>query len=593
MNWENHLSASELRREAEAELARMTANQPLLPSDADRSKLLHELQVHQIELEMQNQALRDAYNEINDSLLRFRELYDLAPVAYYTLDRSGAIIKANALGGRLLASTPGEVLGFHLSIFVSPEQAETFVDFLFRIFRQRTLEVCQLTLARPKGIPTVHVQMEGIADDAGETCRLVVTDLTQQRDTEVALRAVERQAAELAVAKQAAEVASQAKAAFLANMSHEIRTPMNAIFGMLHLLQGTALTEVQSGHLGKIDVATKHLLAIINDILDLSKIESGRFALTQAPFSLGVLLDNVAAILGEQASHKGIALRIHLAESLRKTQLMGDQQRLQQVLLNLTANAVKFTEDGEICIQVASIGGCHDSQTVRFEVTDTGIGIPAADLVRIFSAFEQADNSLSRNHGGTGLGLAISQRLVGLMGGTIAVGSTPGVGSTFSFSLELPYASLSAESAQMAKLTGDEAAAELRRNFGRRRLLLVEDEPINQEVTLEILGNELGLQVDLAVNGAIAVELARQTKYDLILMDMQMPVLDGLAASAAIRRLPGHATTPILAMTANVQADDRQRCLNAGMNDFVPKPVDPENLFLVLLKWLAETSQED
>lgn len=588
MNWENHLSASELRREAEAELARMTANQALLPSDADRSKLLHELQVHQIELEMQNQALRDAYNEINDSLLRFRELYDLAPVAYYTLDRSGAIIKANALGGRLLASTSGEVLGFHLSIFVSPEQTETFADFLFRVFRQRTLETCQMTLVRPKGIPSVHVQMEGIADEAGETCRLVVTDLTQQHDTEAALRAVERQAAELAVAKQAAEAASQAKAAFLANMSHEIRTPMNAIFGMLHLLQGTELTEIQSGHLGKIDVATRHLLAIINDILDLSKIESGHFALNQAPFSLGVLLENVVTILEEQAKHKGITLRSHLAESLREIQLLGDQQRLQQVLLNLAANAVKFTEHGEISIQVSSIGSCSDSQNVRFEVSDTGIGIPAADLVRIFNAFEQTDNSLSRNHGGTGLGLAISQRLVGLMGGTIAVGSTPGVGSTFSFSLDLPYVRQLPESAQISKITGAEAAAELLRNYGCRRLLLVEDEPINQEVTLEILGNELGLQVDLAINGAVAVELARQRKYDLILMDMQMPVLDGLAASAAIRRLPEYATTPILAMTANVQVDDRQRCLNAGMNDFVPKPVDPDNLFLALLKWLSK-----
>ena len=382
----------------------------------------------------------------------------------------------------------------------------------------------------------------------------------------------------LAAAKDAAEQANRAKSAFLANMSHEIRTPLNAILGLAYLLRRKGATPAQIERLDKIADAGRHLLAILNDILDLSKIEAGKLVLEESDFALSALFDQVCSLIADAAKEKGLTVEIDVAAA--PLWLRGDPTRLRQALLNFAGNAVKFTEHGVIGLSARLVDERDDGLLVRFEVRDTGIGLTPEQQSRVFDTFEQADASTTRRHGGTGLGLAITRRLAQLMGGAVGVNSQPGVGSTFWFTARLE------RGLPVCAPTGGRATVEgeLRRR-GAGLLLLAEDNPINQEVALELLRGA-GFAVDLAANGAEAVERARCADYALILMDVQMPVLDGLAATVQIRRIAGRETTPILAMTANAFAEDRRACLDAGMNDFVPKPVDPDALYATLLKWL-------
>jgi CheY-like chemotaxis protein/anti-sigma regulatory factor (Ser/Thr protein kinase) len=376
-------------------------------------------------------------------------------------------------------------------------------------------------------------------------------------------------------------------------MSHEIRTPMNAILGFTHMLMRDAREPEARDKLGKIGEAGRHLLAVINDILDLSKIEAGKLTLDHADFAVRQALRHVGDLVAARAQAADVELSLSVDPAVPPI-VNGDITRVSQALLNFAGNAVKFTEHGRVEMRVSVDAETADGYMLRFEVEDTGIGIAPEHLPRLFSAFEQADSSTTRRHGGTGLGLAISRRLAELMGGTVGVRSEPGVGSTFWFTVRVAPAS----AAPVSRTTGDSGAAgegaltvpqdeggELRRVIGGARLLLVEDNEVNREVALDLL-NEAGLRVDVAEDGAVAVAAARRERYDLILMDMQMPVMDGLAATRAIRQLPDYAEVPILAMTANAFDEDRRQCLEAGMNDHVPKPVDPARLFATLMRWL-------
>ncbi|MDQ5887779.1 MAG: hypothetical protein QG667_1070 [Pseudomonadota bacterium] len=411
-------------------------------------------------------------------------------------------------------------------------------------------------------------------DSQGKPLRAVGThiDLTLRKTMEMALRQ----------AKEAAEASARAKSAFLANMSHEIRTPMNAILGLGGLLLRRGSDQWQTDKVRKIMEAGRHLLNVINDVLDLSKIEAGKLDLENKPLRIEAIVANVESMLHERAGEKGLLLQSEIEPM--PAGLTGDATRLQQALLNYVSNAIKFTDHGRIVIRVHTLSSDETRATLRFEVEDSGIGIEAATLPRLFESFEQADSSTTRRYGGSGLGLAITRKIAELMGGEAGASSTLGKGSLFWFSVQLQRSH--GESAADALTHGSVEEHALRRLCQGALVLLAEDNELNREVAQEIL-KELGLSVDLAHDGIEAVEKARAQHYDLILMDIQMPRLDGFGATRAIRALPGAAGIPILAMTANVFHDDKLACEAAGMNDFIPKPVVAEVLQRKLITWLS------
>jgi two-component system sensor histidine kinase/response regulator len=421
------------------------------------------------------------------------------------------------------------------------------------------------------------------------------SDVTPIKDAEVRLResvtALEETQRQmrvlnnsLAQARDAADAANRAKSEFLANMSHEIRTPMNTVLGLTRLLQREALSAEQSANVAKISEATRHLLTIINDILDLSKVEAGQLRLERVNFPLAAVLDQVRSLVADQVQAKGLALV--LDTDATPPWLLGDPTRLRQALLNYAANAVKFTERGSIRIGARLLQQHGDQVLVRFEVTDTGRGVEPEQLPRLFSAFEQGDSSTTRRYGGTGLGLAVTRRLAAMMGGESGAESELGVGSTFWFSAMLQVGREHAPVREAAASGSGASESQLRREHAGALILLAEDHPVNCEIAKALL-EAAGLRIHIAIDGRQAVQMAATTDYDAVLMDVQMPRLDGLDATRAIRQLPGRTDTPIVAMTANAYEDDRALCLDAGMNDFLSKPVEPSHLYSVLLRWLS------
>ena len=445
--------------------------------------------------------------------------------------------------------------------------------------------VVLLVAVLPLGVPTVLLVLHQLAGRpppvwsiaAGTTVLLALAFARTHR----ILRRLELTGRDLEAARDAAEETSRATSAFLATMSHEIRTPMNGVAGLTTLLLDTELDDDQRGYARGVDTAASALLRVIDDVLDFSKIEAGKIEVEEVPFALRTVLDDVLAVAGLDPRAEGLALRVEVDPAVPGL-LRGDPGRLRQVLLNLVSNAVKFTEHGEVVASARLEGGGGPScSLVRVEVRDTGLGIEPEVRERLFDAFAQADSSTTRRFGGTGLGLAICRGLVDRLGGRIGVDSEPGRGSTFWFTVPL-------QAVPAGVGTDDPAAHPVAVDGSPReaaRVLVAEDSEVNQLVAEGMLVR-LGCRVDIAEDGVAALEALGRTAYDLVLMDCQMPHLDGYDATVALREREGDGRrTPVVAMTASVTAEERARCREVGMDDFVAKPVRLEALRAVVDRW--------
>ncbi len=393
---------------------------------------------------------------------------------------------------------------------------------------------------------------------------------------------LQRMDGELRVALSGAEAATRAKSEFLARMSHEIRTPLNVVIGMSHLASRSDDDAQRRVHLRGIEQAGRHLLDLVNDVLDDARISAGRMTLASTPFEMSAVLDNIVSMFQERAAYLGLVLHTDIDPAVPPL-LLGDPTRIAQMLINYVGNALKFTDHGTVTVRVDCVASDRTRVHLRLAVVDTGVGIDEATCTRLFSVFEQAGPSGGIRPGGTGLGLSITRELARLMDGDAGVISQPGAGSTFwaDITLDLPQ----------TRLHGPPVRRERESDvidLHGRRILLVEDNLLNQRVAIGLL-SETGVTIDVADDGPAALALASQHRHDLVLMDMQMPGMNGLEVTRLLRADPAHARLPIVAMTANTQPEDRARCAQAGMDDFLAKPVEPEQLLRVLAQYLTLT----
>jgi PAS domain S-box-containing protein len=545
----------------------------------------------------------DAQRASEANKAKLAGVIDAAMDAIITIDSRMSVVRANAAAAKMFGFTEAEMEGRPLDILIPERIRERHASLVQRFGESGITQRSMSQMAVITGLRRNGEEFPAEASISrlrleGETLfTVILRDITKRRraeteilqlnanlESQVELRTAKLQetATALREAKVQADEANRAKSAFLANMSHEIRTPMNAIIGMSHLALRAPIDPRQAEYLRKIQSSSHHLLGLLNDLLDFSKIEANELALESIPFSLSSVIGKFVDLISEGAREKGLALVVDVAAEV-PDHLLGDPLRLGQVLLNYGNNAVKFTSRGSITLSVRQTAAGLSGVQLRFEVSDTGVGIAPEHIPRLFQSFHQADNSTSRRFGGTGLGLAIARRLSALMGGEVGVDSTPGQGSTFWFTVQLGRPEAVADDG-LADRPVAKPDAHLARLRGAR-VLIVDDSEINLQIAREIL-EDAGLVVDVCSDGSQALEAVQAQAYAVVLMDMQMPVMDGLTATWRIRLLPERAELPILAMTASAMQADRDACMSAGMNDFLPKPIHPDVLLAALARWI-------
>lgn len=538
-------------------------------------------------------TLAEANRLLTVSESRANQLIETTPAGMLVVDDAGLVVRANAHADRMFRCEPGRLVGRRVDEFVPEAWREAHPAHRQAYAKEGATRVMgkarDLFAIRDDGSSfPILVGLARLSSDQGMQTIASIADISERKALELELERhrdtleeqVRARTAELLLARDEAQRSANAKAQFLANMSHELRTPMNGVLGMAHLLRLTKVTSQQVSLLDKMELSGRHLLGVINNILDVSKLDAGKFKLDEHDFRLDDLVRQVTSLIEDRVKSKGLSFEVDV-EPL-PSPLRGDSQRLAQALLNYLDNAVKFTSVGTIGMSCRVQEQTDVDCVLRFEVSDTGIGLSPEQRSRIFEAFEQADNSTTRAFGGTGLGLTIVRGIAEQLGGGAGVVSRSGAGSTFWLTARLGKAH-----SQPTRQVQPEDATEalIRRDHAGKRILLVEDDEVNRELA-RLLLQAVGLNVVAVENGEQALKWAEEGEFALIMMDVQMPIMDGIEATIAIRKLPRHQNTPIVATTANAFAEDKQQCLDAGMDDFLAKPFDFHVMYRILLKWL-------
>ena len=546
-------------------------------------QMLHELRVYQIELEMQNEELRRTQLQLLSERERYFTLYDLAPTGYCTTDEKGTITEANLTASTLLGVARTMLVRQRFSHFVLPEDQDINYNCIRKLGRTGKPQTCELRMLRADGtIFWAHLVVTSSKDSNGDAIRYIaLNDITDRKRSED----------ELLQAKADAEAASVAKSRFLATMSHEIRTPMNGVIGMIEVLQHSRLTTEQNEFAEAAKQSGIELVRLLNDILDLSKIEADKIEFESSDFSLQTIISDMVNLLTLAAREKGLKLEASIAADVPRA-LTGDAGRLRQVISNLVSNAIKFTRSGTVSLQITKESESEQAAVIRFVIKDTGIGIAANKLEHIFEPFTQGDSSTTRIHGGSGLGLTICRKLVGLFGGSIGVESVEGEGATFWFTAVFGKQA----EAGMSKVVTPASSAQLALHLPSHstiratRILLAEDDPNARRIVPRLM-KSYGYQVDVACDGIETLKALESSDYELVIMDCDMPGLNGYEATAVIRDPSSNVRRhdiPIIALTGNAMKQDRDLCLSKGMNDHLPKPLILEELLTKLDIWLRK-----
>jgi PAS domain S-box-containing protein len=552
---------AELRRRAELRLNQKQAAGPA--ADADTRKLLHELQVHQIELEMQNEELRQARTDAETALQQYTELFDFAPVGYFTLDLDGIISQVNLAGAKLLGLERRKLIGRHLGSFFDDKHRLALTGFLHRVFLSKVKARCELSLSSNGSTPR-FVDIEGITDASEKNCRVVVFDITERKQFE---QVQQDYNVELKSARAAADKANLAKSEFLSCMSHELRTPLNAVLGFGQLLASAKSppSVEQKLQIDQILKAGWYLLHLINEILDLAMIESGKVRLSQEELLLTEVMKDCQGIIETQALKRSIQMTFPPVDKL--CYVLADRTRLKQVIINLLSNAIKYNRDGgEVIVQYAMSG----ENRLRISVKDTGVGLAPEQLEALFQPFNRLGQETSIEEG-TGIGLVVTKQLVELMGGSIGVDSRVGVGSVFW--IELAVASVPVLAIGRVDADQRDHRAMVHATSNQRTLLYVEDNPANLLLVEHLIALRSDFKLLTAIDGYLGIQVARVYQPDVILMDINLPYVSGYQALKILRQDALTAHIPVLALSGNAMPGDIKQGLEAGFFCYLTKPI--------------------